>query len=186
MAGAAIESGERDGRLQVTLTGDWTLARLPTPIAGLESRLRELSTGHVLWDLQAVSRLDSVGAILLWRAWGRRWPASLEVPASHRSALERAAAIPMDRRSSPRRQGFAWVSALGALLLAAAANLRDIIALIGQLLLDSGHLIAHPGEFPWREFSANLFKSGAQALPVTALVGFLIGVVLSFLSSLQL
>ena len=37
-----------------------------------------------------------------------------------------------------------------------------------------------------REFSATLFKSGAQALPVTALVGFLIGIVLSYLSSLQL
>ena len=39
---------------------------------------------------------------------------------------------------------------------------------------------------PFKEFSATLYKSGAQALPVTALVGFLIGVVLSYLSSLQL
>ena len=186
MAGAAIESGEEQGRRYVRLSGEWTLARLPTPIAALELRLQRLSASDAVWDLQAISRLDSAGAILLWRVWGRRWPASLEVPVLHRTALERAAAIPIDRRSAPRPQRFAWVSALGALVLAAASNLRDVVALIGQLLLDCGHLLAHPGEFPWREFSANLFKSGAQALPVTALVGFLIGVVLSFLSSLQL
>ncbi|MDA0190839.1 MAG: ABC transporter permease, partial [Proteobacteria bacterium] len=60
------------------------------------------------------------------------------------------------------------------------------IALFGQLLLDLAWLCRHPRDLPWREFSANLYKSGALALPVTALVGFLIGVVLSYLSSLQL
>ena len=39
---------------------------------------------------------------------------------------------------------------------------------------------------PRREISANLYKSGVRAMPVTALVGFLIGVVLSYLSALQL
>ncbi len=50
--------------------------------------------------------------------------------------------------------------------------------------LDLLHLLAHPGELPRREISANLYKSGVRAMPVTALVGFLIGVVLSYLSSL--
>lgn len=34
--------------------------------------------------------------------------------------------------------------------------------------------------------SATLYKAGAQALAITALVGFLIGIVLSYLSSEQL
>ena len=38
------------------------------------------------------------------------------------------------------------------------------------------YLVRHPVEIPWREFSANVFKAGSQALPVSALVGFLIGV----------
>jgi phospholipid/cholesterol/gamma-HCH transport system permease protein len=61
-----------------------------------------------------------------------------------------------------------------------------MLALIGQMILDVAHLCVHPGDIPWREFSANLYKSGAQALPVTALIGFLIGIVLSYLSALQL
>lgn len=75
---------------------------------------------------------------------------------------------------------------LGGLLLKALSNLHGLIALFGQLLLDMAHLLRSPKEMPWKEFTANLYKSGAQAMPVTALVGFLIGVTISYLSALQL
>jgi len=65
-------------------------------------------------------------------------------------------------------------------------HLTSIVILAGQLLLDMKYLIANPARIPWREISANLFRTGAQALGITALVGFLIGVVLSYLSSKQL
>jgi len=181
-----IETREQDGQVFVSLSGNWTLTSLPMPLAELESRLRRLAEGVAHWDLRAITRLDSVGAFLLWRAWGRRWPASLDVSPQHRSVLERAEATPSDQAVSQVTPHLFGVLIVGRLTLAALKNLRDIVALIGQLVLDSFYLLGHPRDIPWREFSANLYKSGAQALPVTALVGFLIGVVLSFLSSLQL
>ena len=60
------------------------------------------------------------------------------------------------------------------------------VRMLGQLVLDSGRLIRNPLNGPWREVSSNIFHIGAQALGITALVGFLIGVVLSYLSSQQL
>ncbi len=54
------------------------------------------------------------------------------------------------------------------------------------MLLDCLYLARHPADIPWREFTANVYKAGALALPVTALVGFLIGVTISYLSALQL
>jgi phospholipid/cholesterol/gamma-HCH transport system permease protein len=39
---------------------------------------------------------------------------------------------------------------------------------------------------PWRDISGHLYNMGAMALPITALVGFLIGVVLAYLMALQL
>src|SRR6218665_3367118 len=43
-----------------------------------------------------------------------------------------------------------------------------------------------PRRGPWRDVSGHLYRMGATALPITALVGFLIGVVLAYLMSLQL
>jgi phospholipid/cholesterol/gamma-HCH transport system permease protein len=39
---------------------------------------------------------------------------------------------------------------------------------------------------PWRDVSGHLYRIGATAMPITALVGFLIGVVLAYLTSQQL
>ncbi len=58
--------------------------------------------------------------------------------------------------------------------------------LIGQLGLDLLHLVRSPLHAPWRDISGHLYRIGATALPITALVGFLIGVVLAYLMSQQL
>ena len=186
MATAAIALRETDGQVQVLLTGEWTLISLPTPIGELEKRLAECAAQPVTWDISSVTRMDSVAAVLLWHAWNRQWPSALHASPELRAILERAAAIPPYTASALPASPPVWLLALGELALSAARNLQDIVTLIGQLILDMVHLLAHPRDIPWREFSATLYKSGALALPVTALVGFLIGIVLSYLSSLQL
>ena len=189
MADAAIEIREdqKNGTgTQVTLCGRWTLASLPLPVNTFAERLEALSTPTSQWDLRPIEGFDSAGALLLWHAWGRQWPAAVEVSPEQKQVLERVAQVPADAALPRADTRFAIIIALGRAAIASGKTLRDIIALFGQLLLDLAFLCAHPREFPWREFSANLYKGGAMALPVTALVGFLIGIVLSFLSSLQL
>lgn len=78
------------------------------------------------------------------------------------------------------------ICALGTATLGLGAQARDLIALIGQLTLDVGYCLRHPHRAPWKELSACIYQTGAQALGITALVGLLIGVVLSYLSSQQL
>ena len=58
--------------------------------------------------------------------------------------------------------------------------------LLGPCALDDAPSRAYPARIPWREISANLYRTGAQALGITALVGFLVGIVLSYLSAQQL
>ena len=186
MASATIETGDKDAGSEVSLRGDWTLASLPTPIADLEKQIRALASANPRWNLHGIERIDSAGAILLWRGWGRTWPEALDLSPQQRRVMERVAILPADTVLAVPRSYGAWIARLGRLALKAVKNLSEIITLIGQMLLDVFYLLRNPREFPLREFSATLFKSGAQALPVTALVGFLIGIVLSYLSSLQL
>ena len=170
---------------RVVLSGSWTLAEMLPALAVLQRSLAAQSGQTVFWDLLAVSRIDSAAAVLLWRTWGSRWPVELNISAGHRQIISRVAALPAEMPAPPaRRQHLPEI--VGALLLKALVNLRGMIALFGQLLLDGAFLLRHPVEIPWREITANVYKAGAQALPVTALVGFLIGVTISYLSALQL
>ncbi|MFP3693255.1 ABC transporter permease, partial [Burkholderia sp. SIMBA_048] len=70
--------------------------------------------------------------------------------------------------------------------LQAAENGRALLVMLGQLVLDFVGMLRRPSRGPWREISAQVYRTGAQALGITALVGFLIGVVLSYLSAQQL
>ena len=169
----------------VVLSGQWTLAAMLPHLSLLQDQLARQGKGAIDWDLSGLTRLDSAAAVLLWRTWGNAWPDVLEISPLHRQVVERVSALPEDLPAPPVSP-FRLLEFVGNLLLKAAGDLRGMITLFGQLLLDVVYLCQHPADIPWREFAANIYKSGAQALPVTALVGFLIGVTISYLSALQL
>lgn len=170
----------------VCLRGDWTLRALTPELERVRSALaRAASLQH--WRLEGISRLDSFGATLLWQAWGQRWPERTEAPDSVRAVFDAlaeatAAGIPVP----PRRSALDHVAVLGTGVLNFRDHVLDFVRLVGQLCLDLAYLLRYPSEWPLREVSANIFKVGVRAMPVAALVGFLIGVVLSYLSALQL
>ena len=170
----------------VSLAGAWTLAAMQKEMPVLLSQLAAATKNtNAAWDLSRVERLDSAAAILLWRSWGEKWPEQLTLPDVLRETLQRVASfIPVESATKNRHQH--WLEFPGRFVLNGLAEMRGVISLFGQLLLDIGHLLRHPGEIPWKEFAANVYKSGAQALPITAMVGFLIGITISYLSALQL
>jgi len=174
------ESGER----VVALAGDWTLASLRNNLTKNRKSLKAAAKdASLLWDLRSVEALDSTGAILIWRAWGdKRRDGSLLRP-EHESVLERIARIPRDPPARRRENLLGLLVALGRKEFQLLGHARGLLGLLGTLVLDVVRGILHPRDLPWREISATVYKAGAQAMPVTALVGFLIGVVLSYLSA---
>lgn len=187
MSAAHIESIVRDGERVVRLAGRWTLASTSEDAVRLTAELKRAAEPASSWDCLEVEALDSAGAILLWRAWGRTLPELLLIRPEHRRIFER-----IDFADHGPRAVVAPVSPLqGAIVIGGAVigigrHVVDFVALIGQFGLNLVHVARFPADLPRREISANLYKSGVRAMPVTALVGFLIGVVLSYLSALQL
>ncbi|MGE5467992.1 MAG: MlaE family ABC transporter permease [Ignavibacteria bacterium] len=176
-----------DGGRNVALNGRWTLAATAGRANALARALAEHSAmASTAWNALDIEALDSAGAVLLWRGWGRRLPETLLLRPEHQRMFERVAAVDRRERPTVQRQPLAWLAAIGRGGLRLRDQLGDFLVLVGQLMLDVLHLLRRPADLPRREISANVYKGGVRAMPVTALVGFLIGVVLSYLSSLQL
>jgi phospholipid/cholesterol/gamma-HCH transport system permease protein len=174
---------------RVLLSGSWSAAQLAEPTAWrrLALALQACATGPSLsWDLHGLQRLDHTGAQVLWNAWGRNWPAQLQASEAQRSVLARVAQYTVPAPEPVRRSAAQRFLHLGAALWQLFDHVRDLLALLGQLLLDTLRLLRAPGKGPWRDLSGCLYQVGATALPITALVGFLIGVVLAYLMSQQL
>ena len=176
-----------DGARAVRLSGAWDIRALESRSRALQATLEDAARGpEGEWDLSQVERLDHIGALLLWRAWGKRRPERLKLRREHEiffAALEAPGeAAPTAREFDP----LAPVLALGSVALSVAEHTLAIIQLFGQVLIDALVVLRRPPLRPWREFSAGVYSIGAQALGITAMVGFLIGVVLSYLSAEQL
>ena len=170
---------------RVVLTGEWTLAALLPDLASLQGQLDTARRQSAVWDLAAVERLDSAAAVLLWRTWEQRWPPELAISATCRRTLARVAAAPLSAAVA-NADAPGVIERIGYLILKGLDNTHGLVTLYGQMLLDLLRLARHPAEMPWKEIAANIYKAGALALPVTGLVGFLIGVTISYLSALQL
>jgi phospholipid/cholesterol/gamma-HCH transport system permease protein len=174
------------GRPRVLLSGAWVLRALLPRAPQLYRQLRAYAHDpNLRWDLSGVQTLDTAGALLLWRSWGRRRPnltLRAELEPAFAKLLPTAAPPPAQRP----RDLLAPLVLIGGTVLSLGEQAAQIVLLAGQLALDVLQLVRHPGSIPWREISANVYRTGAQALPIIALVGFLVGVVLSYLSAEQL
>lgn len=174
------------GTSRIRVTGPWRLAALAGRTAALLAQLRAVK-GSQAWDLRDITALDSAGAMLLWEGWGGRLPDHLEARPEHRqlfTRIEETQAVPL--APPPRFDLLRPLLRLGAQTLTIGHHLRDMTILLGQFILSLLYLLRHPRQTPLKETSATIYHAGATALSITGLVGFLIGVVVSYLSALQL
>jgi phospholipid/cholesterol/gamma-HCH transport system permease protein len=185
----AVETVENDPvPTRVRASGEWTFAGLKTrreEILRALDQLGRIPPSRVAWDLTPIGELDDTGA--LWLARAMKGVIQVEASIQQREILDRVAEgsrvrIAMGQPIDP----YAPVVAIGNAALQFGVHLRDATALLGQLALETAALVRRPRDAPLRELSAGVFRAGVAALPVTMLVGFLVGIVLTYLSALQL
>lgn len=173
------------------LTGSWTLSAMKPRLRELEAALGAHAADASLgWDLRGVDALDTAAALLLWRSWDGSRPARLQLESRHEALFEAwqtqdrsRAAQPPPPATSPLRRFVTWLARPAR---AAVEPTRALMILLGQLCIDTLSLLRHPGRIPWREISATIQVAGFRALPITGLVGALIGVVIAYQAALQL
>ena len=183
--GADIQPG--DAPFELRLAGAWVLRAVET----LDRRLNRLhwpDAGELVIDASGVTAMDTAGAWLLHRTMraleergqcvevrGLRpeFDALLQLVASRPTALARAAAPGMLVRIG---QAF-WRNLHNAL---------GMLSFLGENTLVLLRVLAHPRRIRWRPILHNLQTAGFEALPITGLLSFLIGIVIAYQGAEQL
>jgi phospholipid/cholesterol/gamma-HCH transport system permease protein len=175
-----------EGDSWVKLSGSWNLRNLVLA-PDLQSKISlNAVNSAIYWDLRDIDALDSVAALMIWEAWGEKIPGQLQIKPEHQCLFDRwqSQILPI---TEPCESGFSlFFNAIWQMIHGFWLQFLDIVILIGQLTLDVNYLVRHPRAIPQAEISITIYEAGVRALGITALVGFLIGVVLSYLSALQL
>ena len=177
------------------LTGPVTLAQLAACRAVLAGLSRPGMAEGGRLDLSGVTALDTAGAWLIvsFQASARALGHSVTVTgasAAQTLLLQTVAdAMPQPRKTRRRRvhhdAGDA-LAALGAGVSRLGASTADSLGFLGLVMARLGRTVLHPSRLRVTALVHHMEQAGLQAVPIVALMGFLIGIVLAFQGATQL
>src|SRR5690606_9088710 len=164
------------------LSGSWTLDQA----AGIAEALRSAPQESCPIDATGVDRLDSLGVVQLLRHARRTgsYSDAIEFREDHLPLVTAIEDVTDDRPRGKREYGFA--AAIGRLGFAVADNWKEIVALVsflGESLVKLLRMAKEPRRFRATATVAHMEQVGLDAVPLVALLSFLVGAVIAFLGS---
>jgi phospholipid/cholesterol/gamma-HCH transport system permease protein len=173
-----------DGAVLV-LVGEWNLARL----ADIDAELGAVALPSlpIKVDGTRLQALDTGGALalLLRLAAAGTTIAQLDVKPGHGRVIDAVRARMDDDDAPPLRYRRAPLAALGFAAVKLGWKLHCHLEFLGRVMDALAEVVRHPGRLRWKELAAQLQHVCLEAIPVVALVSFLIGMVLAYLFGLQ-
>lgn len=186
---AELVADEGGGVLR--LGGDWTLAHYRR-LNQVVDRLRGRAGEAARVDLSALLALDTAGAQLICALLGSQrvevlMAEAADVPAERRALLRAvAAALSGQDGGGARRRG----SALGDVLEHVGRTMGvfwhhvvGLVGFIGLILETAARVMLQPRRWRVTALVANLEKTALDAVPIIALLTFLVGAVVAFLGA---
>lgn len=171
-------SAERDGD-RLRLSGEltvWTLPQLPGTARDARhivlSDIRRLDTAAAWYLVQRAAQGATIDGLS---------PGQQKLLDTVRDATPRPDAVAQAPRGAR-----ALLDATGRKVVAALVVLRELAEYLGRFLAALGRAIRHPGDFRLTSLVHHCQETGLRAVPIVALMSFLIGVVLAFQGAAQL
>lgn len=79
-----------------------------------------------------------------------------------------------------------YVESIGEATLQVWADVRFFVEFFGEFFINLTYLFRAPRTIRWSEFPTQITKAGVGAVPIVALVGFLMGVIVGYQGAMQL
>lgn len=183
---------EIDGQQAVLrLDGAWRLARLRALDVALQACARSGSAAQLdALDGSALDALDTAAALQLCRWLRLRGADPATIPRQgfeprHERILDGVAlapGLPDVEQAVPEP---ALLARLGRTISASAVMLLGYLSLLGLVAVETGRALLRPTRLRGREIVTQVSRVCVGAVPVVALVTFLIGLVFAYLLGLQ-
>ena len=171
-----------DANGRAVAAGDWTIACAPA----LGKRIDEAKRrGAAAVDASGVSRLDTAGAELLLDLAGKR-EGITGLEASRAALLDAVAKAQTTAVAKPVPQTEGIVALL-ARTGAAVENIWDdavaLVGFIGLMLATIARVLPNPRRWRVTSLFFHIEQTGLDAVPIVALLSFLVGAVVAFLGA---
>lgn len=168
---------------------------LTRSLGTVEKRFADLSggTGPLRIDMSEVDVVDTGGAWLICDLMARLQAEGVAVELvgvkdAHRALIDTVRdAIPEEHGEEEAARGLVpWLERLGKGVVGAGKDTASILSFLGQTLAALAKGLVRPWTLRGASLVSQMDDAGFKAVPIVALMGFLIGVVLAFQGATQL
>ncbi|MGN1038379.1 MAG: ABC transporter permease, partial [Mailhella sp.] len=185
---------QQNGTLIIAASGPWTKISLaassvPDDMAKAAIALLEESSS-VRFTAEEVTEWDSIllssfhGIAQAARAHGIAAEVKA-LPSGMASMLEMALAVP-PRNNAPGKYSPGFLETVGEKTLAWPGIIRNVVEFIGEVSCSMARFLSGRASCSSRDFWNVLRECGVDALPIVTLTSLLLGLILAFVSSMQL
>ncbi len=189
-ASLRIESRE-DGRIGLTLAGDWLLSRERPDVAEVVREV-EGSTGTtgVVIDGAALGAWDTGLLVFLMQVGQHCRDQGLPVelaalPEGAQRLFDLATAVP-EHTGAGDPEARTILERVGETTLEVASGFRGMFAFVGDVTVAVGRLLTGRARMRRRDVTLFIQEAGFEALPIVSLISLLVGLILAFIGAVQL
>jgi phospholipid/cholesterol/gamma-HCH transport system permease protein len=184
--------GKKNGDITLFLKGRIELADFTALFSEIKTLFVEFSPSKLTVDFSHVEYFDSSGALFLVELEDEAVARSVPFAMSNISAQQQQILSLVDREAlhapslRARERPLNLVEQLGKETTNVLRDVYEVILFWGELVYEAVFSIRHPGNIRWNDVVSYMKKVGVDGLPIIALISFLLGLIMAFMSALQL
>jgi len=185
-------SEDPQGSVTICIHGNMDAANAGPMMEALSARLRKYAISSLTVDLEHVDYLDDFGTLVLaeLRKMVVHGKAAFHVIHASDKIKELLSLLDFDSLDEQltiqqKRSPGVFVR-LGETSIQRVSGLKYAISFIGSIILSLIHVCSRPGSLRKNDTLLYMQRVGVDGLPIVALISFLMGLIMAFMSSVQL
>ena len=161
-------------------------------IKTVSDTIHQKNTGKCILDITGVSYFDDYGALTVeeLRAFARSRKIAFELVDPDGLSQKIATLVDFSPKDAPdisnHQMPVKSIIFIGETAIEMFKSVVDMISFLGATVLSFFRVMVHPKAFRFSDTLMTMEKAGVRAVPIVALISFLLGLVIAFMSSLQL
>ncbi|MDQ1333891.1 MAG: phospholipid/cholesterol/gamma-HCH transport system permease protein [Thermodesulfobacteriota bacterium] len=180
------------GAVILRICGNMDASNAGPMIQTLSARLREYAISSLTVDLEGVDYLDDFGALVLieLRKMATHGRAAFHIIHASDKIKDLLSILdfdsldeqlPIQKKSSPS----VFVH-IGEATIQLVSDMKYVLSFIGSIIISLVHVCSKPRSLRKNDTLLYMQRVGVEGLPIVALISFLMGLIMAFMSSVQL
>lgn len=167
--------------------GEWDVKHLTQLKADIES-IKLPETGEIIVDGKSIKKMDSAGAWLFCKEIEikNRAVKFTHFPEKYQQLIVLIKSKIETETQPPAQEKINILAELGQKTTLMQKDFLKYLAFVGQLTFEALRVVYAAARFRWGPLSRTIYDTGYTALPIIALLSFMIGIVITYQMGIQL